>query len=725
MLGTGKKTIIGSISFLFFFLTSIFVGANYETNDDAAIAFLISKGKDAGAIFQEKWLVCFLIRLFKIVPSVNRWTAFSVFVISVSLAVICILIAGRIGEKYQCYLVMAGVTYIVFEVFVAHMNFTKTAAMPIIAANALVADSIGKDRLTFSPSYLLVIVLYLVGLAIREEVALLGLAFLGLLLCWQLFYSYRCEKRCFDIKKQLIKAGFCLSIVLVVLLMSRVNRSLRTEAENEYVTYNTHRAMVQDYSDSYPDPEEYPVVYESDGYRTNDVKAIFSWIDNDTENITADTFKELAVYKQKRTFSGLFCSAVDVLKLIVSDYFVFFPLAAVFGICVVFCISEPITNGIKALVFFGAFFVMTVYFQWTGRLPGRVLESCAFLLAGALLFSSFQFDYEKYLCNRKKIKRSYLISAVAVFHVLFLIISPWLGRLKQVAFASLALLLFGFVYFVSEEHREFVETITERFRKYAKVIGLAGFVAVFLFVLTIRGNKVVSIFEKSGEKPVLEYINQNDDKVFIVPVLSLDTSVQESKNIWEMADNDYCSNLFYLGGWDSRSPAYNRMKLAQGIDNPMRALVDDERVYSVEKNTRISQIVLTYLRDHFDDSTTYTRTSDAFDRWFIRYQKAIKPELEESVYRLELNKIMFSEDGFMSIYAKTDYSGELLYCNIITDGEEKTYAITSENGTIENQLAELEGIRENGIETMVFFAKENGKYVLLGKYSKEQLQQLH
>ena len=101
---------------------------------------------------------------------------------------------------------------------------------------------------------------------------------------------------------------------------------------------------------------------------------------------------------------------------------------------------------------------------------------------------------------------------------------------------------------------------------------------------------------------IAQEIQQDAEHVYVLPMLHA-FSPADACGFWASFPQNSCPNLCFLGGWEVRVPEMQQVRQAQGIENPMRALMEDPRV-----RTSFDVKVLNYLQNRYHWFITGSRT---------------------------------------------------------------------------------------------------------------------
>ena len=218
----------------------------YETNDDYAIASRIADGYPE-VNFVNYYLCRVLIRLQGLMPGINAYVAAQMFCSYVSFTCILKMIMDATDRRWVR--IVAVLTIAAFSIdHYCTIQFTKTAALLIVAGLMILADSITRKR--HAGYYIIGIMLLYIGVAFRIDGLIAAIGFTGLyLLKWLL------ENRRTVVKDGYFKpARLVLYVVLIALIggcygfehMS-YKANIASDELKTYKEYSILRSAVVDY----------------------------------------------------------------------------------------------------------------------------------------------------------------------------------------------------------------------------------------------------------------------------------------------------------------------------------------------------------------------------------------------------------------------------------------------------------------------------------------------
>ena len=641
---------------------AICFGLVWETNDDPANAWLLSRSDNGYAPFQGQLCSAFVHALYRTFPQPNWWLIYNCAFIGIGAAAIFFVFFRRFALKPALAFSVAFAPAI-WLCFFYQLNFTRTAIFVALAGCALIADAVfpSDQRKPRAAEYVIGCVLLLIGQQTRSLCALIALAILAAFGLCTMFL----EKWTFCIGKRwdwFPKAALLFAAVAVAFGGMALDSILMTEQERSFVTYNELRASIQDYPDRYVDYEQSP-----GGLASEDLDDMNKWFSEDTEVYSEDVL--LATQRQGHNVD--FKTAVYQLLLLVrrSRWFVLsVALYAFFFLAL--CLYRGIfLRGIFAVLAPPAVTgTMLLYLVLKGRMMSRVSEPVFFGAA---------------LCY---------ILAASVAATVPTAKAPHCVRLANtVCFAVLFCLLSANIYHCANV----VATTDSR-----------------------DGSRPWDSASVEGSsRMLLDAINEDNESVYFFMPATTSLPLTEINGTWAAVPGDFCSNLFYLGGWDARLPHNISALQARGIDNPARALFEKEHVY-VHRVSFLGD----FLRRHYDERISESVVRVIYGRSFSRFLLPVDDNLlvhsskqmqvsASFTYDIRDNSDCWMIEGHLdgTLFSDT------LFCNLTVNGKRYTYcAEVKEDGTFRTFFYNIPRtfIPENA-DIVFFSGDETGRYAVI------------
>lgn len=649
---------------------SICYGAAWETNDDPAILWLISRAQNGFSPFQGKILCWLLHELFRVAGTVNWWLIWFYVCIGVGLCAILYVLLQRY-PRVQGLTIAAAVSILVWQVALYALNFTRTAMIVSAGGIILIADAIlpakKMGKLLFWTQIVLGSIFLLIGAEIRNQCAYLALAFLAVIGAVELLSDPGWFRRAW-LRAHWAQMAILICVALLLPARSYLNTALLSDLERDYLEFNSVRSEIHDYP--FECPEE-TILKETD-LLEGDIDAFQCWFTEDTDVFDLDTLKELAALNEN-TDSGN--PAQALIKAIWDNVL----LLITFSVSIILVKTRRGNKWdrrtLLSVVFsVSALLVVFLYLSWIGRPKARVLEPCIFAaIVTSLLFASSSGKVEKDWQERttKSLK-------CGVLTILALLMLSGVTAIQQIA--------------VEEE-----EYVRER-----------------------PWDSRISYTEE--DEAIINWIQETPDNVYIFaygyyPV----DSCTMLHGVWGVAPPEFFYNVFYAGGWDSRHP-YNIDRLMDyGITNPVKALVEKDNVY-----TTYCPMSLHFVQRHYNERTTQTGVINVGDVEMIQYtlpiddhEVAVSQEggyhLREFVYE-QKEESSWKFAGEMNDFDENYVS---FYCNLTVDDVRYTYRISpNEDGLFESYFYGVPKTFDPETADLLVFAKNaDGTYIEISSCS--------
>lgn len=629
-----KRWISLAVAFVATALYTVLVaqrGARFETNDDSSIVRILTQGDNSYAPFFGRILSFFLHKLYVWIPALNHWTVLTYFFVFLGLFALVYAVLVRyhwLEASLTALLLMFATWYTCLNV----LNFTRTAIIVAIGGMALVANSVFLQTKIYKTEFGFGVALLLLGAQIRYQCALIAVAFLGLIsLVHFLRDSFRFEKAWFVSHMRTMLT--LILVALAVMLSAPLNNLLLTKEQRAYEHYNAMRAQIEDYPGNY-DYSNWDAHAAEIGISKEDLRAFAGWISEDTEVFDIETIeKAVSMRENGGKLSTVTVMAKHNIRLVL--------FLAVF--CLAKVLRKPKKQGIAFLCSAGLAIVMLMYLAYSGRLPDRVFASV--VLCSVAAFTMLDSGCELRLESLQEISAK--------------------GLLQLLSSALLFACVLGAVGYVKAEVKE-VEIIGPQPGKgdvYAAVVRSIGY----------------------------DRINEDAENIYLMPVQSSFNTVCFACGPWEAVERDYCSNLFFLGGWDARMPHKIEALASHGIENPMRALFEKDNIYSVYDGT-----VLSHLRRHYDPCMTASGVSGKerlLDRIVVRYSRPVASEgLPYANVGAYIEELCFESVDSAEAWYLSGSMSELpanvkaVYFNVIMDRKEYSYRLEPDGAEFQTYL---------------------------------------
>ncbi len=548
--------IMGLICYYLF----LHIGLHYETNDDAAALFMLAaEGEDFTMIFS-KPLSIFISDLMSASPDVPIWAFMTLITITASLT-ICLFV---LKKRLRLILFLPVSLFVVFfftVTTVVQINFTRTAAAAAVAGVMLILQGI----LTFSQrgiaakissiiEVMLGVTVWFWGAMIRDLMAYLIIPFAGLFV---VFYALsRTDKLSIkqffkNLKTPIIISAAALAAAVVVTVISY---NMYTPEENDALQHYKARISVQDYADNYPAYEEAEDEYRALGITENEYYMIFEgWTTEDTNVFTTELYTEMreTLYTENSFSDGL-DTAIEYLE---TEYEIW-----IFAFVFIVVLSVFLKGMRKAYlpIFIICAFAYLIFLAIQGRVLPRAVDPVVLYI---VLLSSLFFGTKSEGSDESSIVVKPKIASIVLSATLLFLTVPVVGVIFS----------------------DFSENLEKAKEEYF-------------------GQTYPQI-----AYDFYDYIDQNNETAYLLTINDgISFMPATNKPIFVPADPKIAENLFFLGGWDARSPA-NYERLAKfGIDNPLEDLVTKQNTLTV-----YSESLHSYLSYHYGDEITVSLVETA------------------------------------------------------------------------------------------------------------------
>lgn len=625
---------------------SIVCGCYWETNDDPTFAWLLSRANNTYAPFIGRICSYIVHFLYMNIPGVSWWPIVQYICIFAGLAAILTVILKRYPFRYGLLITLA-VCCVTWNVSLKEINFTRTAAIAAIGGCALIADAIFPECGTTRKS---TAIQYTIG----SIVMLMGLQIrsTSVVIALSMLASFGLVK--------MIEEGFSLKqpeirkwLPKITMLVCASCVFLAGIAVDRLFVSEEERSY-EEYNSLRSSIEDYAILYRN--YSENgenlskaDLDVFLHWYSEDTEVFTEDKLKATIE-------SGQDIKAMDCLYL----------------------------------------FRELVLCNWT---------NCIMILMCAILY--FLLSLRNY---KKWLRGVFLIpGAVGVLLMLYLI---YKGRLPaRVSNSVVYGVMICYCLLVGGRLRKSVHQNSAD----AKVLSY-GFTAAVLCVVLItvslpllqRQTKAHGAVNTT-EREVLDYINEEKQKLFFFLPTYAPVSMVESVDMWHVLPSLYCENLFYLGGWDAHIPYKLDALKDRQIHNPNMALIERTDTYVVH-----NKLTTEFLRRHYGEQITESEVEYVKGVGFVQYSKSIQNSAIEKEWVIEAvdcrvsNGLRNKESGWNICGEVHDcrYTNDTVYCNVTTESTQYTYKLyVDKDGRFDAFFYNPNDKSLGEIKNMVFFKK--------------------
>lgn len=632
----------------------LFLHPYYGSNDEFSLAAIASGAYGDYTqyfIYLHSGFAYLLKGFYTLVPGVNWYTFVMYGLIFLSLtAVGCIWIrrAPRTGAILAVMLVLASAQPLYVE-----FQYTKTAAVVTAAGYVILfcrgqgvrergagkadgkADEFSVWR-SFLP-YTAGIVFLLLGSWIRfHAFGMVSLVAFGMWIAKALSaFRYKSWKSFF--LRDCVPCVIAFALVFGSIVLENVLVYTPGSPEAHYKEYDKARQQLLDYG--VPDWDEYQADYEALGLTRTDCINLQNWLIADYDRYTADTFQSIVAFRKARPFQWEYL--IDYLVILAKK-----PL---------FLLSAFIT----ILWLFAA----VKKRKWSNTLG--VLYPYFALLGIYLYF-------------------------IKIYRVLPIVVT--------------ACLLSVLIFVWSAAQEEIAAQWEEKLSVSGKRFLSAGLAGVLLTTGVCVRMLITPAFQPSvqSSEPSMAYRNlydtiSKDKELYYVFDPFTNNGVELGYSIFEKLPEDYLTNIFTLGGWETESPQVVENLAAYDQRSLLTSLYMSDRAVLIS-NTLMEHIML-HLQDIYDGIfITYSKVNQIgdFDLFALNYKMSGLKDTEE--YTSSLDRTYTAENDRYDVFEATvDMTPEelegksvFLWMQSVESGKRRMY-----QGTWQQQ-------DENGLYSMLY-----------------------
>ena len=610
---------------------SIFLGFNWETNDDPAFARLLSVQGNDYAVFIWRILSIVISRFYLHFPQIQWWAVFTIGGIFAASFAIIYVIHMRYPKLPAALISIALLTF-TWYVGLYKMNFTRTAAIIAVAGCLLIADSAfsSKEKRIPIGEFLIGLFFLLLGASFRRASAMLALAFLAMIGLVRFLRDNLSLRMCWikDHLRQIILLGVA---AVVFFGASFVHGMILTPEQKAFERYNAARSNLQDYINCYPPYSEAEELYTSLSLTKEAVNLLFDWGSEDTELFGVETMEAIGELKTADT-------PVNLGSIIIANKV---PILLVVAYAVLLSLQRK-KNILADRLLLDTAVLMLLYLSFGGRLPERVYMSIVFMMACAWVFVAGE-DLPVY--QKMQTQEQLLQTSVGT--------SKWEYNRKSLLAGLLVALDLLAITSIYPSMRNQYQTGTPQKIEYSRMI--------------------------------LDQIHEDSEHAYLFDVFAQPPSQSEAFGFWEAIPADYCLNRFSLGGWNARLPYRVALLESYGIENPMRSLYENPKVY-----TLYSARVLAHLRQYYDSSICVSQVKSIGNYNFVQYSAFVDhssaPVMDDQV---SLAALYYSDSGnhpgwYFRVKLQEEASAleeRELFCNVLVGESWRSYRLALD-GTV-------------------------------------------
>ena len=536
-----------AINVIILVLISAFTEMSYETNDDYAISVRTLMG-DPYTFFVNYFLCRAMIALQGLIPGLNAFVLLQVALSFVAFTCISALFFRRCRGFWPCLIFVMILAVYAFDHY-SIVQFTKTSILLLTAGMVMLVDAM---TLRLGAGYYIVaIILFYLGVALRMENAPVAIGFAGLfLIFWVIDNRSRLIPEGYLSPKKI--ASYVILLVIIAgsigsgLWSNEINRS--TPELRSYQQYNDQRSFVIDYS-NFKHYDDNRAKFDGMGISENDLYLINNWyLDYDGAASLENLQKINQVYAQGRGEPA--DRMKKAVKKAIRDS--------------ISAMKDLSASGMQLLILFGIAISAIVLMR-----PRHWIYVIAVGLASIMIYASV------YYMGRPAYRALYGVDLSATIWLL------WYFDQRKYRGAGGG---------CADEAGSDEDTGIYAGRM---VIGVLKKIACVAFVLMLSGGLVLCVdrsnskheaIESNIRSPKLaEKIASDKDRVYVF-------ATRDKKNTdtytSPMKAPDPDENVFTFGGWGTRSPYLMDRLSAYGLDNLFSDIIDNDKVLVIDrKNT--------------------------------------------------------------------------------------------------------------------------------------------
>lgn len=642
---------------------SVVLGLQWETNDDPAIAILLSREDNDYSPFQWRLLSIFLHSLYIKLPVIDWWAVCSVVSIWLC-AFVTVLVIFRRFDRTQAAIILLPVLVMLWFTALYRVNFTRTAAVVSMAGSLLIADSVFDEEVKRSQwiLYCAGILLMLLGASIRKQSAMIALGFLAVIgLLGLVRDHFRVSVKWFhNHLRQIVMLCMAAAAFFGACV---IHDQILTPEQEQYIEYNRKRSSIQDYSSLYPEYEEAADEYAAAGINQSAYDLLFGWTSEDTEVFTNDVLDQVI---QLRTMETSISGGTSVLQN--------HKLITFLAITLILLVSLNRKYGfVSALAVVGMAVLLCAYLCFEGRFPVRVYMSVLWSAVSAGVFLAGKraeptAERDTYCEPEERNGENWIKRRISAVLILGCVMNGGLG-------------LWRICNCVAVDHNPAVMARDESERIY--------------------------------NRQLCDLIEEDREHLYIFDMGNQIASLNSSFSFWEPKPTKYGDNRFCLGGWNARHPYRLELMERYGFDNPMRALFERTDVYST-----YSLQLLRHLRNSYGCRMSVSEVAELNGIPLVQYTFALDDRhliLDEST-TVVLDEFSYRDDRqtdawYISAMVDSNESdSRTFFCNITVNGLRYTYQLDYEEGVISGYLYEIGEHFNVESADIRFFEKIDGSY---------------
>ena len=150
------------------------------------------------------------------------------------------------------------------------------------------------------------------------------------------------------------------------------------------------------------------------------------------------------------------------------------------------------------------------------------------------------------------------------------------------------------------------------------VFMIAGIAATaFLSRTFLRVNQQATMASFEKRRAVVEAIHEDKDHLYLAKTNTITLAM--AYGVWDVIPFGIFENMYSLGGWGVNTPVNQTLLEKWGVENPMRDMIDNDKIYLVDKDIELTE---RYLQIWYNEKARAVRIKNKklspFKVWQIR-----------------------------------------------------------------------------------------------------------
>lgn len=520
----------------------------FETNDDNGLIAIASgiRGVREPHIVHTNILIGKLITsLYAANEAVQWWSVLQLLLLFVSFFMVTYIFIRDDISIAKVLFVTAVIAFFSYEGYV-RIQYTKSAG--IFAAAGLILIFYGLLKKRPEKSFIIIgILLALAGSFYRFQQFLCIVAIFAAMV----IYAIMCYAQDYEKPGKRIAAAVAVGAILLIAAggLRAYDRSQYKDPDwAAYLEFDKYRTEVLDYR--VPDYDEHKEEYESIGIDKTAYKLMKSWTFQDPEKFTAETFKTIASFNEKRTINTAF------IKKFVKGF----------------------AKGLRDEAAFLCFGIVLLGWLIAGKHRVRKWVSLVVMGAAILAMNAYLYYAGRFMINRVDVGIWFAAALILLYQCLV----DTKDDGKEDAYKA-------------DPATEGGSSKASIFRKAVMIVLCVAIAGAFVFEMPWRSGLKSKAMEKAAaaepERIAIEKISSDKDHLYLTKVGVLGFS--EVYGVMDPQPYKIADNIYPLGGWGAATPAYLSVLKRYNVDNPFRDMIGNEKVYIVDNKINDT---LAYLR---------------------------------------------------------------------------------------------------------------------------------